>query len=574
MGSVDRAFLGRAKALFAVLFLALAAAFAAPATAQNFTFNSVQIEGNQRIETGTILSYAGVTRGETITAGALNDAAQRIRATGLFASVDLVPRGGTLIITVVEYPTIYRINFEGNARLSDGELSALVRSAERRVYSPITAEQDVAALTQAYVVSGRVNATIAARIIERSDNRVDLVFVVSEGGVSEIERISFIGNRNYSERRLRGVLATKQAGPLRALISADTFIAERIANDREALTDFYVSRGYVDFQVQNVDVALTRARDAYLITINVQEGQRFSIGTVTVSSEMDNVDAGPYERAIRLRSGVYYSPVKIDTDIARLERLALRQGVDFLTVEPRITRNDRDLTLDIDYVLVHGDRLFVERIDIEGNNTTLDRVIRNQFTLVEGDPFNPRAIRESARRIRALGYFAGVDVNSRPGSSADQVVIDVDVVEANTGSLSFGANFNSDNGFSLVASFHERNFLGRGQAIDFELSTGKTNRVFGFDFTEPQLLGRDLRFNFGIDYRTTDNSNALYDTESFRLSPGLAFPISENGRLTIFYALDYSDITDVAGADTPGDESDDASAVIEAEAALGGLWAN
>ena len=544
------------------------------ATAQQYQFSAVEVTGNQRIETGTILTYAAITRGQAVSAAELNDAVQRIRASGLFESVDAVPQGSTLVITVVEYPTINRINYEGNTRLSDEELAAVVGSIERRVYSPVQAEQDVAAITQAYADSGRVNATVSPSIIRRADNRVDLVFEVFEGGLTEIERISFVGNRSFSERRLRGVLETKQAGLFRAIIGRDTLVADRIAADQRMLTDFYNSRGYADFTVQNVDVALTRDRSAYLITFNVQEGQQFTFGNISVTSEIPEADAAEFQAALRLHSGVTYSPFLIETDIARLERLALRKGLNFVTVEPRITRNDRDLQLNVEFALVRGERIFVERIDIEGNNTTLDRVVRSQFRVVEGDPFNPRSIRESAERIRALGFFSTADVNAREGSAPGQVVIDVNVEEAPTGSLSFGANFSSDNGFSLLASFKERNFLGRGQALSFELSTGEANRVFTFDFAEPNFLGRDLRFGLGLDYKTTNNENALYDTETFRFSPSFAFPVSENGRLTVFYAFEYTDITDVAGSATPADQTDDASVVIEQESLLGSLSAN
>ncbi|WP_420860159.1 outer membrane protein assembly factor BamA [Marivivens marinus] len=555
---------GFARAFFVFVFIALAALPASRAVAQSFVFSSVQIDGNQRIETATILSYLGVTRGEAVSTADLNDGIQRIRATGLFESVDATPRGNTLLITVVEYPTINRINFEGNRRLSDDELRPLVRSQPRRVYSPSQAEADVAAISQAYADQGRINATVTPRIIRRSDNRVDLVFEVFEGGVTEIERISFVGNREYSDRRLRRVLETKQAGILRAVIQRDTFVADRIEFDKQVLTDFYRSRGYVDFTVQSVDVSLTRQRDAYLITFNVQEGQRYRFGEVTLSSEMDEVDADVFEAALRTRSGDIYSPVAIENDIARLERLALQNNVQFMQVEPRITRNDRDLTLDVEYVLIRGPRIFVERIDIEGNNTTLDRVVRNQFRVVEGDPFNPRSIRESAERIRALGFFGNADVQAREGSSPDQVIVDVNVVEQPTGSLSFGANFNSDNGLSLVASLSQRNWLGRGQSLNFNLSTAETNRLFVFNFAEPNLLGRDLRFGFDVEYASTDNENALYDTEKFTFSPSLTFPIGERSRLGVFYSADYADISDVTTASAP----------IVADGLVGGLWTN
>lgn len=538
---------------------------AGAASAQSFVFNSFEVEGNQRVADGTILTFGGLQPRVGLSTADLNAAGQNIRASGLFESVDLVPQGSRLVIRVVEYPTINRINIEGNNRLRDAELLALVQSQPRRVFTPAQAEADTAAISEAYARQGRINATVTPRVIPQSENRVDLVFEVVESAITEIERITFVGNRTYSEGRLRRVLETKEAGIFRILVARDTYSPERVAQDREVLTDFYRSRGFIDFVIQNVDVSLTRERDAYLVTYNLREGQQFSFGNVSVSSEINGVNAADFEDVVDVRRGATYSPVPIDTDIDRIERLAVKRGLRFVAVEPRLSRNPRDLTVNVEYVLVPAERVFIERIDIEGNGTTLDRVIRNQFRVVEGDPLNPREVRESARRIRALGFFQGVSVDTRSGSTPSQRIVDVDVTEGPTGSLSFGANYNTDTGVGLLASYNQTNFQGRGQRLKFDISTAESNRRFGFGFTEPQLLGRDLRGSFDLSYATTDNENALYDTETLRLSPAVSFPISEAGRLSLFYALEYTDLSDVA---------DDASEVIRQEAISGGVWTN
>lgn len=551
------------RAFWCVLGLAVLTAGAAQA--QDFVFNSFVIEGNQRVQDGTILTFGDLTAGQSLSVSDLNAAAQKIRNAGLFESVELVPQGGQLVIRVVEFPTINRINIEGNSRLDDAVLLRLVQSQPRRVFTPAQAEADTAAITEAYAREGRINASVTPRIIRLPENRVDLVFEVTESGVTEVEAIAFIGNRTYSEGRLRRVLETKQAGLFRILVGRDTFSPDRIDADREALTDFYQSRGYADVVVQNIDVSLTRERDAFLITYNLREGQRYDFGTVTVSSEIQGLSAADFQDVPRVRTGAVYSPVPVSSDVDRLERLAIDKGLAFVQVEPRVTRNARELTIDINYVLVPGPRVFVERIDIEGNGTTLDRVIRRQFTAVEGDPLNPRAIEESARRIRALGYFQNVDVDTRAGSSRSQAIIDVNVVEAPTGSLSFGANFNSDVGGALVASYSQSNFQGRGQRFSLNFSTAETNQAFNFGFTEPSLLGRNLSGAIDLRYRRTDNENALYDTESLRIQPAIGFPISDAGRVSLFYSLEYNDLSDVFPLASP---------VIIAEEDLGGVWTN
>ncbi len=561
--------LGRSTSLLrtvaVVSFVGAVSGVAGPTQAQNFAFNDVAINGNQRVADGTILTFAGIARGEQVTAGSVNDASQRIRESGLFSEVNVRTQGNTLVIDVVEFPTVNRVNIEGNSQVRDAQLLSVVRSEPRRVYTPTQAEADTAAITEVYASLGRINAVVTPRIIPLSDNRVDLVFEVVESGLTEVERIAFVGNRNFSESRLRRVLETKQAGILRQVITRDTFAADRVAVDRRVLTDFYQSRGYADFQVQNVDVALTRERDAYLMTFNVQEGQQFKFGNISVSSAIPEADAEVFRAALKTRPGAVYTPVSLESDISRLELLATRMGINFLQVEPRITRDDRNLQLNVEFALVRGERIFVERIDIEGNSTTLDRVIRNQFRVVEGDPFNPREVRESAERIRALGFFQNAAVNAREGSGPNQVIVDVDVEEGPTGSLSFGANYNTDVGLGLLASYGQDNFLGRGQSLDVQVSTAETNRVLSLSFSEPNFLGRDLRAGFAMNYGTTDNENANFDTESFTLRPSLNFPVSDNGRLSTYYSFNYEDLTDV---------STTVSEIIQEEAERGAVSTN
>ncbi|MFA3915459.1 outer membrane protein assembly factor BamA [Ruegeria hyattellae] len=532
------------RALAAIFFLTTTAFVTLPdmAAAQTYVFNSVQVEGNERIETSTIITRTGIERGKEVSAGQLNDAVQRVLDSGVFETVEMIPRGSTLIVKVAEYPTINQISFEGNKRIKNEVLTEVVSSESRRVYTPEQAERDAVAISDVYSARGRIAATVVPRIIRRNDNRVDLVFEIAEGETIEVERISFVGNRNYSDRRLRRVLETKQAGLLRTFIQADTFIADRIEFDKQVLRDFYLSRGYVDFRVNSSNVEFTRERDAFFLVLNVTEGQQFSFGQVTVSSEIAGVDPAPYLEAIKVRPGVIYSPSLVDNEIARLEKLGLRNGVDFLRVEPRITRNDRDLSLDIDFALVRGPRIFVERIDIEGNTTTLDRVIRNQFRTVEGDPFNPREIRESAERIRALGFFANSDVETREGSTPDRVIVDVDVEEQPTGSLNLGGNYSAADGFGLAIGLTENNFLGRGQSVSLNLSTAQESERYTFSFSEPNLLGRDLRGDLDLGYAARDSSFSNYDTRRVFFTPGVTFPIGELSSMQLRYDWGQSEM--------------------------------
>jgi outer membrane protein insertion porin family len=506
------------------------------------TLGSVQVEGNARIGDAAILTRAGIAPGQTLSAGELNAALQRLNDSGLFESVEFQPSGNSLRIKVVEFPTINRISFEGNRRISDQVLSAAIDSNERLVFNPAQVERDAALIAEAYASEGRLAARVSPTIIRRSENRVDLVFEIFEGDNIEIERISFVGNRAYSDGRLRRVLGTKQAGLFRAFVRADTLVADRIEFDRQLLRDFYLSRGYVDFRINSVNSELTEERDGFFVVFNVQEGQQFRIGEVSVTSDLPGADAELYRDIVRTKPGTVYSPTLLETDIARMERQAIRDGVDFLRVEPRVTRDERNLALNVEYVITRGPRIFVERIDIEGNTTTLDQVIRRQFTSVEGDPFNPREIREAAERIRALGYFETAEVDAREGSSPDQVIVDVDVVEAPTGSLSFGASFSSNDGLGFAIRFAEENFLGRGQQLSLSISTASDSRRYGINFVEPAFLGRDLAFGLTLDVAETDSSFTTYDTDRLLIRPSLTFPVGENSRLQLRYTAENSEM--------------------------------
>lgn len=536
--------LRRAPFVVALSFgLGLIGPLAAPA--QDISFDKIVVEGNTRIDAETVLSYADLRPGQPLSEAELNAAYQRIMVARLFRDVELRPEGAQLVIAVKEFSTINRISFEGNNRVADELMSEIIKSKPNRIYSPAQAEQDAAALAEGYANLARFSATVTPRVIRRSDDRVDLVFEVTEGKVIEVERITILGNRAFSDRRLRQVLGTKQAGLLRQIIKTDTFIPERVETDKTLLTDFYRARGYIDFQVLSANTEFVRGRDGNFVTYVLREGQRFSMGQITAVSEVPGVDAAAYQAAIKIKPGAIYSPVLIDNTISRLEALALKQGLDFVNIEPRVTRDARTQTLDVAFALVRSPRRFVERIDIEGNATTVDRVIRRQFRTAEGDPFNPREITDSAKRIRALGFFSEADVKPKPGTADDQVIVDVNVTEKPTGSLAFGLSYGVSAGAGGNISFSEQNFLGRGQALSFSFDTTTDTRGFTFGFTEPAVGDRDLKFRMLARYKKTTSDYADYDTNKMSLSPSLEFPVGLSGSLEVRTRVGKDEILNV-----------------------------
>lgn len=546
---------------FVLCFLLL---FSNLARAQDFRVTAVDVSGNKRIESSTILNFANLPESKVISAARLNTAYQNISESGLFESVELLPRNGRLLIKVQEYPTVNRIAFEGNRKITNEALQLLIQAKPRRVFNPTDIEQDLEAIVTAYAGIGNLATQVTPRIIRRSDNRVDLIFEISEGGTLEIERVSFVGNSAFSDRRLRRVLQTKQAGLLRGLIQRDTFVADRIEYDKQILKEFYQSNGFADFRVNDVKAELAEERDGYFITFNIREGKQFRFGKVTATSPLPEVDVAEFMAALTIKENAIYSPLDIEDDIARLERLALMNGLEFVQVVPRIDRDEGKRTLNVSFQLERGPRLFVERINIKGNTGTLDRVIRRYFRTAEGDPFNPRDIGQTARRLRASGLFASVEISSREGSSAEYVIIDVAVAEQPTGSLSFGASYSSAEGVGGAIEYSERNFLGRGQALALSLKGGVDNQVYSLRFTEPSFLYNDLSFSLKTAFRQTTQQNSFYDTSSLLFEPQLGFPTGDNSRLALRLTSKNDNIT----ADyTAGD-------IISAEAALPAVNAN
>lgn len=511
-----------------LIFIENSAAYA-QATAR---FSRVDVSGNQRIASDTVRAIAGISAGTRVTPGQINNAVQNLFDSGLFESVDVRPERGRLVIDVVEYPTINEISIEGNRRIKDEDLIGLIGSVPRRSYSPLQAEADTLAITNAYAAAGRLAARVEPKIIRRNDNRVDLVFEVREGRVVEVNRISFTGNRKYSDRRLRRTIDSKQAGLFRALVRRDTFIPERLDFDKEKLRNFYLKRGYIDATVLSSSADFARERNSFGVNFQVQEGQQYTFGELSISSPEPDVNVDDYNQAMKIKSGRVYNPELVNTTLERMDVVAANQGLPFIQAQPRLTRNDDTRTLDIEFELVRGRKLFIERIDIEGNSDTLDRVIRREFESIEGDPFNARKVQQAADRIRALDLFARVDVQTREGSGPDQVVIDVNVEEQPTGTLGFGLGFGTDSGLSGNVTLTENNFLGRGQSVGITISTTSDNRELSLSFVEPKLYDRDLALGLNFSYRTSDNDNLSYNTTRTLFQPSLSFPIGEYSRLS------------------------------------------
>lgn len=510
----------------------LVGAVADQAAAQ-VTVNTIQVEGNRRVATDTIRVFSGLQQGQVADTGDLNTAFQRLFDTGLFEEVSVSPGGGGVVISVVENPTINFINIEGNKQLDDDIIQEVIELRQRQPFSRAAAEADAQRIQELYAASGRINVKVEPQIIRLEDNRVNLVYQVSEASVTEVQRISFTGNQIFSDSRLRRVIETSQAGLFSFFIRNDTYNEERLEQDKQQLREFYLNRGYIDFEIQAASAEFARERNAFFLNFRLFEGQQWSYGNMSVTTFAQGLPPAEFEALIDVQPGQTYSAKRIDRIIERMNFLAGQRGFAFVEIVPRVTRDTANRRVNFNFELIEGPRVFIERIDIRGNVETVDRVIRREFRVVEGDAFNSRELQDAENRLMALGFFESVDVRVREGSSPGRAIITVDVVEQPTGSLTFGAAYGSSEGLTGTISLTERNFLGRGQTVSIDLGGGAESSVISFSFTEPQIFDQDLSGGFSLYWREYDYDESSINTRRAAFQPFLGFPLTEDSRLRL-----------------------------------------
>ena len=511
---------------------------------------SVIIQGNRRIEVETILSYMQLPDDRAITAEDLNAAVRRLFDTGLFRDVQIVPGDDRLVVEVTENPSISVIAFEGNDVLSDENLEQIIRLRPRLPFTRSGAEADAQAIIEIYRRTGRYGAQVEPVIIERSENRVDLVFEINEGDVTGINSIDFVGNDRYSDRKLRGVIDTSESGFMSVFVSTDVYDPDRLELDKELLRRFYRSRGYADFTVLSAVAELAPDREGFFITFTVDEGEKYSFGTMDVQISARGLDLEEFAAVLPDDlEGDTYDAAEVEDIVDDLTDLAGQKGFAFVQVRPQANKNTEERIISITFELVEGSRIFLERIDIVGNNRTLDRVIRREVELIEGDAFDTRKIRKSRGNIRGLRYFKSVEIETEPGSADDRAVLKIRVEEQSTGGLSLGLGFSSSAGPIGNISVTERNFLGRGQIVNAAVTAAGDTQVYDFSFTEPRFLDRELLIGSRAFFVQDDRS----DTSSFNvntagLSPHVGFPLSEDMAIRLRYELLTDDIDVGSGA--------------------------
>ena len=536
-----------------VAWLPLAMAQRAPVSATaGGTIADVRIEGIQRIEPETVRSYLLLQAGDPWDPERIDRSLKALFATGLFADVKLTRQGNTLVVSVVENPIINRIAFEGNSKLSDKDLNAEIQLRPRTVYTRTRVQNDVNRVLQLYRRHGRFAATVDPKVIQLSENRVDLVFEINEGQSTGVRSINFVGNRQFSDGTLRGVIETKESRWYRFLSTSDTYDPDRLTYDRELLRKFYLSEGYADFRVVSGVAELTPDRDGFVVTFTVEEGERYRFGKIDVNIGLKDLPKEQVLPLLTMQSDDWYNADAVERSISVLTDALGNRGYAFVEVKPEVSRNRDEHTIDIVFNVREGPQVYVERIDISGNVRTLDKVIRREFRLVEGDAFNTGKMQRSKDRIKNLGFFKKVDVTNSQGSAPDRTVITVEVEEQSTGELSFGLGFSTSDGPLIDASVRERNFLGRGQDVRIGTVVSFRSQQVDLSYTEPYFLDKNIAAGFDLfEVKTSPTASFFtgvsptFQQFSYGGSLRAGYQISDNLRQTFKYTARSDEITDV-----------------------------
>ena len=507
----------------------------------------VRVEGTQRIEPDTVRSYLLLNTGDPFDASKIDASLKSLFSTGLFADVSLRRQGDALVVNVVENPVINRIAFEGNDEVESSDLESDISLRPRVIYTRTKVQNDVKRILSIYRSSGRFAIAVEPKVIQLPQNRIDLVFEINEGDLTEIRSIRFVGNREFSDGRLRGVIRTRETRWWRLLSSDDKYDPDRMTFDRELLRRFYLTDGFADFRVVSAVAELTPDRKDFFLTFSVDEGKRYQFGKVDIEVRLRDLKKEDIAEILEFEQGDWYDIEEVNDAINDLTNKVGELGYAFVDVRPRINRNRKDKKIDVIFEINEGPRVFVERIDIVGNVRTQDKVIRREFRLVEGDAFNSAKLRRSRQRIQNLAFFESVRVKRLPGSAPDKTVLKVVVEEKSTGQLSFGAGFSTTNGILGDIGISERNFLGKGQQVSLSLTIAALQSEIDFSFTEPFFLDREIRAGFDIFHVSKDLQDfSSFETESTGFGLRGGYKITEDLRQDWNYTFRVSKVSSVS----------------------------
>ena len=522
------------------------------AKAQSGVIRIILVKGNRRVEPETVKSYLAFGVGDTYSPYKVDESLQSLFSTGLFGDVSIVKAGGTVTVTVVENPVINRVAFEGNEEVDDASLSSEVQLKTRSIYTRARVQSDIQRILDLYQVRGIFTAKVEAKIIKLPHNRVNLVFEILEGDATKVKSINFIGNEAFSDGQLKDVITTGESGLFSFFKSDDIYDPDRLAVDRELVRRYYLTNGYADARVLSAVADIDAEGKSFIITFTVDEGPLYKFGNVDIETTLASVNVDALTSNVFTKPGTDYNALQIDSTIEALTLAVSEQGYAFARVRPRVERDPISRTIALTYVIEEGPRVYIERINIYGNTRTKDHVIRREFRLVEGDAYNRLLVKNATKRLKRLGFFEKVNIQREAGSAQDRVILNVSVVEKNTGEFAFGAGYSGNEGVIGDISLTERNLLGNGQYLRLALSGSAERQQIDLSFTEPRFMDMNLAAGFDLFHKEIDRtSQSGYRNRKSGGGVRLGFPIAENWRASIRYSFVRDDLYELDANASP-----------------------
>jgi outer membrane protein insertion porin family len=524
--------------MFAMPVAATLATGLGSSSARAQSVDSIQVEGNRRVEVATIRSYFKPGPGGRLDQGHIDDGLKALIETGLFQDVRINQAGGRIIVTVVENPVIGRVAFEGNKKVKDEQLTSEIQSKPRGTLSRPVVQSDAQRIADIYRHAGRYDVKVVPEIIEQPNNRVDLVFTIIEGNKTGINSIEFVGNTTYSAYRLKDVIKTRESNLLSFLGGSDVYDPDRIEADRDLIRRYYLKHGFADVQVVAALTEYDPQRKGFMVTFKIEEGQQYRVATVNFQSSIPSLDGDVLRRFSRVSVGSLYNAEALEKSVEEMQIEASRRGFAFAVVRPRGERNFEAHTVSIVFGIDEGPRTYIERINVRGNTRTRDYVIRREFDLAEGDAYNRALVDRAERRLKNLDFFKTVKVTTEPGSSSDRVILNVELEEKSTGDFSVSGGYSTTDGPLVEVSVSERNLLGRGLYGKASVTYGQYARGISLSFVEPYLL--DYRVALGLDtyYREQlPNQFISYGTKTLGFSPRIGLTLREDLSLQLRYSI-------------------------------------
>jgi outer membrane protein insertion porin family len=542
-------------ALIIILSSFSPSAKAAKATGDKVT--NIVIENNQRVESETIKSYLDISAGEQFNQEKINSSLKKMFATGLFSDVSVSRNNGNVVIKVVENPIINKVSFEGNKRISDEILTSEVSLASRSVYTKAKVQEDTKKIQDVYRKSGRFSVSVEPKIVELDQNRVNLIFEITEGKKATVGKIYFLGNKNFSDDDLKKVINTKESHWYSFYSSNDTYDQDKLSFDKELIRKLYISKGYADFKVISSTAEITEDKQSFIITFTVEEGDKYKFGEMNVTSSLPSLQVSSLQDVIKTKKNDTFNANLIDDTVEAMTGRLNDMGYAFVDINPQYEKDDAGKIIGLTYQIAEGPKVYIDRINITGNVRTLDKVIRREFRIAERDPFNAAKIRRSQQRIQNLGFFDKVTVDSERTDVADKANLKVNVAEKSTGELSFGAGYSTHDGALGNVSLSEKNFLGRGQELRAGVQRSQAGLTLDLGFTEPYFMDKDLSAGFDAwNISSMRIDNAVSSTDSTGFSPRLSYSLTEHLRHTIRYAIQQDNVTNI---------SPEASAIVRSQ---------